>query len=370
MWAFVAYSAAYALSFTINGLTGTLQDLRFSHLDHEFRFLMVVPAYLLIRHLKISQLPLWIGIISGALLSGGYALLSFFGFSPGERVNGSYHAIAFGDISLALAFMSIPAYDWLKSIAKAFRIVPFAALLLGMAAVLLSETRGAWIAIPALAIIIFLYTSTMFTLKTRILCLSLAILVVLSVYHIPAFNISGRIDAAFNEVNAYMDGDRSYSSIGSRIEGWQVALEIFRDHPVLGAGPGNYEPLMHRMVEQGKDYKMAAIHSQPHGAYSSALADCGTIGLLALLGLFAFPMVSAIRIVRYSKPVRHLGYALMILVVSFMHFGLTETIFSLNINVTFYIIFTATIMAVAANERENAAADSKCPNPPFTNRVP
>lgn len=356
MYAFLAYSVVYTISFVINGLTGMLQDLRLSHLDHELRFLTIVPIFFLFRSLRLSQQTLWVSILLGAAISGGYALMSFFWIAPGERVSGSYHSIAFGDISLTLAFMSIPAFNWLKSKHVAFRLMPFAAFFLAMVAVLLSKTRGSWIAIPSLVVIMFFYTAPILKIGTRIVCLCTIFLLLIAAYHTPVFNLRGRVEAAVDEVIAYSNGNRSYSSIGTRLEGWQVALDIFRESPVIGAGPGNYEPRMNRMIEKGKSYKIAVIHSQPHGAYPSAMADCGFLGLLALLCLFIFPLVSATQLIRRSNPMRHFGYALMILVVSFMHFGMTETIFSLNINVTYYIILTASILAVAANKREGATS--------------
>ncbi|RJQ76882.1 MAG: O-antigen ligase family protein [Desulfobacteraceae bacterium] len=365
MWAFAGYSAVYLLSFIINGLTGNLPDLQLRDLGHEIRFLAIMPIFFLFRHLKIRQATLWAGVIGGALLSGGYAVLSYFWLFPGERVSGSYHSIAFGDLSLTLAFMSIPALDYFMGKPKGYRFLPPAALALGIIASISSETRGAWIAIPLLTCILFYYSASIFKIGVRFIFLSVILLSLSAAYQIPATNVSGRIHAVYKELSDYHKGDRTYTSVATRIEGWLVALEIFWENPVIGAGPGSYESLMHRMLKQGKRYEIAAVHSQPHGAYPSAMSDCGILGLAALLGLFLSPLGSAVRVMRHQKKLRHLGYALMILVIGFMHFGLTETIFSRNINLTFYIILTAFIMAATANEQE--ACESRpatgCPEP-------
>ena len=87
------------------------------------------------------------------------------------------------------------------------------------------------------------------------------------------------------------------------------------------------------------------------------MADTGLLGLAALMGLFLAPLGTAVLYIRTRSGTRHIGYAMMVLVTGFMHFGLTETIFSRNVNVTFYIILTAAFMAVAANEAEQSLSN-------------
>lgn len=358
LWAFVAYTFAQLLSFGINGLLDTLSDPRLRHLDHASRFLAIIPLLFLFRCAKIPQAVLWAGVLVGAWVAGGYALISHLWLAMGARVSGSYHAIAFGHLSLVLAFMSIPALDVFKNKNPLLRLIPLSAFLLGMTASILSETRGAWIAIPALTVILFFYSAAMIRLKHRLACAGVIILSLLAVYQIPATNVAERVDTALKEFAAYRQGDRTYSSSASRIQGWAVSLEIFKASPVIGAGPGSYEPLMHRMHQQGKDYAIAAVHSQPHSVYALAMADGGLLGLLALIGVFALPMAASIRCIRSGPQTRHIGYAWMILVISFMHFGLSETIFIRNINVTFYLIQTAVLMAVAASQMQRAVANT------------
>jgi multisubunit Na+/H+ antiporter MnhG subunit len=57
---------------------------------------------------------------------------------------------------------------------------------------------------------------------------------------------------------------------------------------------------------------------------------------------------------RMEGELRDLGYALLLLVASFMQFGLTETIFGRNINISFFVVMTAAILAVAANRESRA----------------
>jgi O-antigen ligase len=266
-----------------------------------------------------------------------------------------------------MAFMSVPALDYFKNKPKACLVLPVAALILGMLASILSGTRGAWIAIPALSVILFYYLLQAIGFIPRVICLVIVIGALMAAYFIPGAHLANRVNAFFKDIGNYCAGDLSYSSVGTRIEGWQVAWNIFRDHPVIGAGPGNYKPLMDRMIADGKQYNSAARHKQPHGAFPSTLADTGLLGLLSLIGVFFTPLWAALRFIRHRNPLRSLGYAMMILVVGFIHFGLTETIFSRNINLVFYIVLSSVIMAVAANEleeRPTERSNSKALHPP------
>lgn len=354
VWAFIIYFSAYLLSFIINGMLGCLENPRFRYIDHEFRLVLIILVLVLFRHFKVSSNVLWASILAGALATGAYALCSALWLNPGYRVSGSYHPIAFGGISLVLAFMSIPGTVWISKIKSSYLAIPLIAFILGFMACILSGTRGAWIAIPGLACIIFFYCSHFFNLGIRMLFVALCCLTAVAVYKIPATQVKNRIDAIFLETSAYAHGDHKYTPITTRIAGWRAALEIFSQNPIIGAGPENYEPLLHQMVAQGKPYKIATVHSQPHSTYLMTMVDCGTIGLLALLAVFAAPLWAAVRLIRKGGKSRDFGFALMIIVVSYMHFGLTETIFGQNSYIGFYVVMVAAILGVASNEKEPA----------------
>jgi O-antigen ligase len=108
---------------------------------------------------------------------------------------------------------------------------------------------------------------------------------------------------------------------------------------------------------------MTGVHSQPINTFLATLVDCGLLGLAALLGVFAAPIWLSIRYIRDNGDLRNIGYALMLLVVAFAHFGLTESIFRRSIHVNFYVVMVAVIMAVAANEKrtDTAPGEDKAP---------
>lgn len=350
MVAFTAFFVVYLLSLAINGFLGHVPDPHLKYVDHEIRFIFIIPTFFLLRYYKIPQSVLWGSIIAGAVLSGGYAICSALWLAPGARVSGSYHPIAFGDISMALAFMSLVSIGWFTCKRKAYIWIPLIALLLGVVASILSGTRGAWIATPALVCVLFFYASKYIKLGPRLLMVGLCCFIAVGAYKTPATKIVNRVDLIITEIRDYLEGNRAYTAINTRIEGWRGALDIYRQHPILGGGPESFTPLLRELVNNGKPYDNALPHPQPHNAYLSAMVECGTLGLIALLAIFGLPLWSAATYIRSGRKSRDLGYALVMLVIAFTHFGLTESIFARNVNINFYVVMMAGLLAVAANE--------------------
>jgi O-antigen ligase len=80
------------------------------------------------------------------------------------------------------------------------------------------------------------------------------------------------------------------TSVGSvRARYWKEALEVFSEHPALGAGGGGYETARLRHRQETLDVKNA------HGFIVETLADLGLIGLLMVLALLAVWMAAAAR---------------------------------------------------------------------------
>ncbi|NLB74063.1 MAG: O-antigen ligase family protein [Firmicutes bacterium] len=67
---------------------------------------------------------------------------------------------------------------------------------------------------------------------------------------------------------------------GGRLYAWQAALELWRSHPVIGVGPGNFE-----FLSPGIQRALGASFITPstHNTYLRVLAENGVVGLAALV---------------------------------------------------------------------------------------
>jgi hypothetical protein len=74
-----------------------------------------------------------------------------------------------------------------------------------------------------------------------------------------------------------------------RVEVWRVAVNAFRDHPVLGTGAGSYEARWFRDRRDELDVRNA------HSLYLETLGELGMVGLLLLVVFVGSLVVAAIR---------------------------------------------------------------------------
>ncbi len=352
MWAFVSYCAVYLFSFGFNGILGNLQDPRIKFIDHELRFLTIVPIFFLLKKNPVPKRILWFSVIIGCIISGGYAIFDRMLISPGERVQGSYHEIAFGHICLAMAFMSIAGLNDFKKKKTAWVIAPLSAFVLGVSGAVFSGTRGAWIAFPPLLLAAFFQFRKDLGTKVWAGVIMIICIAAVFIYQMPSTGIAQRIDKTYREIRDYRSGNLKSSSFGERIEGWLAAAHIFQAHPIVGAGPGNFKPYVKEMIAQGKRSNIIARYSQPHSIYMAVMADCGIPGLASLLAVFLVPLWTVIMMIKHRDTHRDVGYAGVFLIVGFMIFGLTETIFGRNIYICYYIIMLSVILSTGAGSAD------------------
>ncbi|MBF0102927.1 MAG: O-antigen ligase family protein [Desulfobacterales bacterium] len=340
---FMSYFAIYMVSFLINSFIGNLQYPRLKYLDHEIRMLFWIPVYVLFSRCKIEEWVLWWGLCIGSVFAGLFACIQTLIVNADGRISGAYHAIAFGDLSLVMGFMGFCGYSYFYEKHPLWRLLPFLSLIGGVSASILSGSRGAWIAIPVLFMILLWQVSG--TLKgktTGILLLGIMLLVIA----LNKVEIIDRMRISLDELFIYTNGDVE-GSVGSRFEMWKAALTLFHQHPFWGIGPGAYQAAIWDMIWKGQFDPKIAIWHQPHSQYLSVMVDCGILGLISLLLIFFVPLFHFVkRIYQHNITQKRVAFAGCIFIAGFMHFGITETIFKRNINIAFYIIMLAIIYSL------------------------
>jgi O-Antigen ligase len=83
--------------------------------------------------------------------------------------------------------------------------------------------------------------------------------------------------------------ERLFTFTGSyRVDFWEVALDDYRDNPILGSGAGSYEHYWNEHRPFG--YKIRDAHS----LYVETLAELGPVGLVLLLVALGVPLAAAV----------------------------------------------------------------------------
>ncbi len=135
---------------------------------------------------------------------------------------------------------------------------------------------------------------------------------------------------------------------------WANTLSIFRDHPFLGVGKGNFQfvyPLYNRRVLKDNIFNDKTRVSEAHNDYAQLLAEVGLLGTIAFFWvLAALARIYWVAIKRgYDPPLLAVGFALTaILVEAFWDFP-----FELAASTAFFWIYAGMLWSLA---RKNSSA--------------
>ncbi len=351
MGAFAAYFIICLLFFLAHGIFGTGDSLQWN-LGHELRMLAFIPIYFLLYQTGLKSWPLWYGTAIAAIINGIYSIFYIYG-AAGQRARAAYYAIAFGDISLVLGFMCLAGIRYFQQRHSAYAIIPIMAVALGILASFLSGTRGAVIAIPFLALIFFIQLGRFKRpwCARGILILSIVVLST-AYYHLPGSSLNHRIQAGLSETEAFFQG-KEVGPYAVRLGIWAEGWKMFLEHPVCGWGKKGYEKMIQQKNEKKEIPEIIGQFTCPHSMYLSLMTDYGISGLLILLGIFLSPLIILIPAVKGNSLARDIGFTGITLIVAFMIFALTETIFNRNIFISIYIILMAAVTSLASQYKKS-----------------
>ncbi|MFN9619330.1 MAG: IctB family putative bicarbonate transporter [Synechococcaceae cyanobacterium] len=308
-----------------------------------FKGLMKLVSYLgvyaLMRQLLASA-PLWWDRITAALLAG-QLVTSVIGIrqlygDPGALARWSdANSMAEGTIRIystlenpnllggfLLPTLPLAVVALLRWPGRPRRLFALASLVLGLVALVLTYSRGAWMgmvaALATIALLLVLRRSrTWPPLWRRLFPLLLLVggsaALVLLVAAVEPLRV---------RVLSLLAG-REDSSNNFRINVWSAALEMIRDRPLLGIGPGNNAfNLIYPLYQQPKFNALSAYSIPLEWA-----VEAGIPGLLAGVGLFLCAMRTGLRQLAGDGPLLLPSLATVAMFMGLAVQGITDTIF-------------------------------------------
>ncbi|HUF21458.1 MAG TPA: O-antigen ligase family protein [Burkholderiales bacterium] len=357
---------AFAVTILISlGDTGaSRQAVR--ELDVLLRPLWAIPIIYLFIRARPPEGLLWFGVSLGAILAGLNALYEVAGADEYVRATGATSAITYGNSALAMGFIAAIGYSYFRRLGKPYLAVPAAALLLGLLASALSGSRGGWVAVPALAVLLLWHC---WRLRYRRLAvagaLALGAVVSLAVL-LPQSGVMSRVDTAVSDVEMYVQGTAvlADSPVGQRLELWRAAWDMFLQRPLLGGGIGHtFRDFLREGIAAGNYDPAIAVHTMPHNVLLDVLALRGLVGLAGVLVLWlALGCVFFNAAREASARLRTLGMAGLALLVSYAFFGLTDSVMDYGPPLVFFCFYSAVIVHLIACARlEGAQACAVAP---------
>ncbi|MFP4572643.1 MAG: O-antigen ligase family protein [Desulfobacterales bacterium] len=354
LYSFLIYPIVCVSFILIHGLFLPGYQAEWDH-GHEIRMIAFIPLYYLFLKTALRAKAFWFGISLGAIINGIYACIYIYLLDAGTRASGGYHPIAFGDASIALGFMSIAGLQHFHQKHKLMTLIPLSAFVLGLMAAFLSGTKGALIAAPLLILVLLIQVGSHPKRWTiRAAAVTALIIISLGGYFMPGSPMDDRIHEGIERTMAYFGDGQTDAEPEKRLKMWSVALSIIRDNPWMGLGKEGYHQVVKDRAHSDPEITDILKYGTPHNMYLTNMTSFGIAGLIVLLAVFIAPAAVFIKWLRRDEKTRPFAYAGIIAIAAYMQFALTESIFARNINISFYLILTASALALC-RLKKNAA---------------
>lgn len=148
--------------------------------------------------------------------------------------------------------------------------------------------------------------------------------------------------AAPQQLDVEKEAPRKLNTAVTRLWLWQSALEMFRDYPLTGIGPGNYNRALKDYASDpllaGEKYKIEKKYLNAHNGFFNILAEFGLTGTAVALAFAAYLAVFLVR--RYGLfPPLPVHALLTGIVLSFCPDAFFYSLFYMVLSLTLFLLF-------------------------------
>ncbi|MDZ7315886.1 MAG: O-antigen ligase family protein [candidate division KSB1 bacterium] len=236
-------------------------------------------------------------LATAQMLRGGLLGLDFLGEAPPDaddetsiwRAMGTLgHPNKLATFLEVLLLLPLAAYLFEKK--KPLRFIALLIFFLGVPAMMMTGSRGAWISFAAAMAFFGLFLLTSRHVRpTTIIKLAMAGVFILTL-----------IAGTMSEMLYQRLFGPDYGSAAGRIPMFKIALNIISAHPVGGVGINNYQVNMRNYNDAVESLRYVAITRPVHNMYLLVAGETGIIGLAAMLSVL-FGLFSTLRRARASQ---------------------------------------------------------------------
>ncbi|MFA5820593.1 MAG: O-antigen ligase family protein [Candidatus Gracilibacteria bacterium] len=342
---------ALVIFMVLVGLSFVFSETRNVGLSEVVAYISVVSLYLIFASQKIFGQEKILKVIGvGALLAifSGYM---FYIFRQEPRMFGPfynllYHSNVWPNAFALFLLMAWPVLFFLlrgkwNALATAIMAMTFGALLL-------TYSRGAWIAFGGQILLFLPYFWKRFNLKNlgKVLLVALmSVAIFLAANYIrginePVLNLEERVN---------FDNGENLTSSTERLDFWNGAVELAKEKPLLGHGPFSF-----RWAYQGIQKTFLGISDHPHNVFLKIAVENGVLALLALLvfaGFLIKKVVQRFRLIPKEK--QAMAYILSVSVLGAAAHSLIDYNFNFLANLILFFALLAILRSLfVAKESE------------------
>jgi O-antigen ligase len=277
-------------------------------------FIFFTGAFIGKRRLALKIIILSLSV--GAVLVSGGGLIDLFSGGPLRRLLISFGVPIYGTYFLYTLPFLIGFMIFHPSLK--LKLISFVAAVPVFIAFIFHGSRGVWLGLIAGCIITIILCG-----KKRGYLLGLSLLVIVLI----------------GSVNFTRERVMVVGSVKVRLQMAGSALNIFKDYPIFGVGPGNYNGLM-------QDYypdqaKGARKHLHAHNTYLEVLAEMGILGLLSLLWVLALFFRQGYRAIKKEPDAYNISFMIMFLAVFVSEFFMSVILVGIAAPLIFWLLLGA-----------------------------
>jgi putative inorganic carbon (hco3(-)) transporter len=230
----------------------------------------------------------------------GFAQVNDEAFKVGETLNGKVlrprlsgpigEQNRYGQVLLVLVPLAISRVRVERDVRLRWLAAGLGTLILcGM---MLSFSRGAAV---AFALLVIAMVATGFVALRHVVAIGLALVVLVAAL---APDYAMRLQSLGSAQGAIATDGTADASIRGRATENLAALATFRDHPVIGVGPGGFFRKYSQAEANKLNLRFLGKNRRAHNMYLEIAADTGALGLSAFLAIVIVTMVQLSRVAR------------------------------------------------------------------------
>lgn len=247
---------------------------------------------------KETALKIYVAAVTVVALWGVTQALVGLAQGVDVRAHANSHPVRFGEIMVIGLAQVLSLLSYPETISARLKKFLFAAALLIFSAVILSQTRGAYLGMSLVFIALLAARRPSmrgaFPLIAAAAALGLTLAILSPTVRYKLGSISKGANSAMNAGEKTEDGP-----INTRLDLWKTGFKMIKDRPLLGAGPANVKTLFPSYHPD--PYPEGKIWGSLHNLYIHQTAERGFVGLAALLALFGGMLVISLRNFRASQ---------------------------------------------------------------------
>lgn len=315
-------------------------------LDSPSRFALAIPVIFAVRRVA-REIPAWftfglpIGAFAAALMAS-YVVVESLGRAESTFLN----PIHFGDIALLLGILSVLSTHWIQRNNRLGIAIKLAGFVAGGYASWASQSRGGWIALPAIAVACFWLGHQTFSRRARLAAVVMLIAAVAMPMALSDTVRTRLFTDVASDLTKLKQGHPD-TSIGIRLELYKAAGMLIERAPVFGLGAHGFHDAMDQLAKDDVISPAAAElgRGEVHNQILAYATDYGLLGTLAMFGIYLVPAWFFLACLGQSaSSARRAAVLGLLSAIAFLVFGLTVETFNLKVTTSFY----ATILAIFA----------------------